>query len=310
VTIRQHSQFDDAVGVDLPCPACGQGIPIRPCEIPDHEYKIPFRACFSQCDNCGSVYQTPMPTTESLAGFYPENYHSYASGGLLMRMRLDMRIRRVATLLGKNDSFLDFGCGNGAFLYRAAEKLPGRNFYGYEISGKREVVTSSDGSVTIVKGDIQDLWELLPQCRLITINHAIEHLPSPEKTVRELFKKLTDGGFFEGQTPAADSLERRVFKSRWSGYHAPRHTVVFSRKGLEILLSRIGFTNIEITPAFNPAALAVSIGSAFHGPGPGVVIRQGFSWLFLLGLGTVTAPIDLWSGASGVIDFRASKASS
>lgn len=309
MSIRHQSRVDDPAEIDPPCPACRQGMPVRPLEIPDHEYEIPFRACYSQCDGCGSLYQTPMPTMAELASFYPRDYHSYTSAGLLTRIRLDMRIRRVAALLGKDDAFLDFGCGNGAFLYRAAKKLPGRRFFGYEIGGKREIVTSSDGAVTIVKGAIQDLWELLPQCRLIAINHAIEHLPSPEEAVRELFERLTDGGFIEGQTPAADSLERRVFKSRWSGYHAPRHTVVFSRDGLGSLLSRVGFSKVEITPAFNPAALAVSIGSAFHGPGPGVVMRKGYYWLFLLGLGTVFAPVDLWFGASGIIDFRASKVS-
>lgn len=244
---------------------------------------------------------------ETLASFYPKDYHSYASGGFLTRIRLDMRIRRVEALLGKDDSVLDFGCGKGAFLYRAAEKLPGRRFFGYEISDKREVFISSDGAITIVRGDVRDLWDLLPQCRLITINHTIEHLPSPEETVNQLFEKLMDGGLIEGQTPAADSLEHRVFKTRWSGFHAPRHTVIFSRNGLRSLLSRVGFSNVEITPAFNPAGLAVSIGSAFHGPGAGVVIRQGYYWLLLLGLGTVLAPVDLLSGASGIIDFRASK---
>ena len=117
-------------------------------------------------------------------------------------------------------------------MYWASKKFPGRRFFGYEISDKREIIKSNDGAVTIVKGDIQDFWGLLPQCRLITINHAIEHLPSPEKTVGALFERLMDGGIIEGQTPAADSLERKLFKNGWSGYHAPRHTVIFSRDGL------------------------------------------------------------------------------
>jgi len=299
---------DKSEQLDSVCPACREGSPIRLRAIDDHEYAIPFRASYGECDNCCSLYQVPMPSLEALAGFYPANYHSYTSTGLLTRIRLDMRIRRVANFVQADECFLDFGCGNGAFLYRAAEKLPGRRFFGYEISDRREVSTTQDGAVTIVKGNIQDLWEVLPSCRLITINHAIEHLPEPGITVRSLYDSLVVGGILEGQTPVADSLERRVFGTRWSGYHAPRHTVIFSRAGLKALLAGLGFADIEITGAFNPAALAVSLGSSLHGSGPGTIARQGFYWLILLALGAALAPIDLSCRAPGIMDFRATRA--
>lgn len=294
---------------DKACPACCQGAPTSPREVVDREYGVPFTASYWECDSCRSLYQIPMPSLEKLASFYPVKYHAYSSDGLLTRIRLDMRIRRVADKVQADECFLDFGCGNGAFLYRAAEKLPGRRFFGYEISDQREVTTSDDGAVTIVKGDIQDLWDVLPLCRLITINHAIEHLPEPEVTVRSLYEKLIVGGILEGQTPVADSLERRVFGKRWSGYHAPRHTVVFSRRGLGSLLTRIGFADVEITGAFNPAALAVSLGSIMQGAGPSEIARQGLYWLFLLGLGTALAPIDLYCRAPGIMNFRATRVS-
>ena len=294
--------------LDNACPACRQGTPTSPCEVADLEYGITFTASYWECDNCASLYQIPMPSLETLASFYPANYHAYNSDGLLTRIRLDMRIRRVADFVREDECFLDFGCGNGAFLYRAAEKLPGHRFFGYEISDRREVNTSDDGAVTIVKGDLQDLWDVLPPCRLITINHAIEHLPEPEETVRSLYEKLLVGGILEGQTPVADSLERRVFGKLWSGYHAPRHTVIFSRAGLNALLTRLGFADVEITGAFNPAALAVSLGSTLHGAGPSEIARQGVYWLFLLGLAAALAPIDLFCRAPGVMDFRATRA--
>lgn len=291
------------------CPACRQGKTGRSWEVPDHEYGVSFNARYGQCDSCDTLYQTPMPSLAMLASFYPEHYHSYVSDGLVTRTRLDMRIRRIEPLLGDGDAFLDFGCGNGAFLYRAAEKLPGRRFFGYEISDVHEVTVSEDEAVTIVKGNIDGLWDILPPCRLVTINHAIEHLPSPEDTVAALFDCLIHGGFLEGQTPAADSLERKVFHSCWSGFHAPRHTVIFSRAGLHALLARVGFTDVSVTSAFNPAALAVSVGAALHGHGPSSLERRGLYWLFLLGVGTALAPVDLLSGAPGIIDFRASKSS-
>ena len=31
---------------------------------------MPFRACYSECDACGTLYQTPMPALDALADFY------------------------------------------------------------------------------------------------------------------------------------------------------------------------------------------------------------------------------------------------
>lgn len=294
---------------DNACPACGEGSPVNPRAVTDHEYGILFCASYGECDHCGSLYQIPMPSLEALASFYPADYHSYNSKGLLTQIRLNMRVRRIATLVRPEESFLDFGCGNGAFLRYAAAKIPGRRYFGYEISDRREIQTTEDGSVTIVKGNLQDLWDLLPPCRLITINHAIEHLPEPEVTVHSLYEKLIIGGFLEGQTPSTNSLERRVFGKFWSGYHAPRHTVIFSRAGLQALLTRLKFADIKITGAFNPAALAVSFGSVLNGSGSSVIRRRGAYWLFLLGLGAALGPIDLCSRAPGVINFRATRVS-
>ena len=160
--------------------------------------------------------------------------------------------------------------------------------------------------MTIVKGRPDDLFARLPLCSLITLNHVIEHLPSPQSIVNRLVDRLLPGGAFEGQTPAADSLERRVFGTRWSGYHAPRHTVVFSQSGLRQMLTRTGLREVSTTGAANPAALAVSIGSLAHS-GPGRIRRHGLKWLSLLAVAAILAPVDLLCRKPGVMDFAAFK---
>jgi hypothetical protein len=111
----------------------------------------------------------------------------------------------------------------------------------------------------------------------------------------------------EGQTPAADSLERRVFRGAWSGYHAPRHTVVFSRRGLKVILKAARLSDPKVTAAFNPAGIAVSLASLRHGNHPGVVRRNGPAWLTYLGLATALAPLDLLSGSPGIVNYAAVK---
>lgn len=249
-----------------------------------------------------------MPDGARLSSFYPADYHSMGRRGWLAKLRSDLRIRRLMSQLAGGGPILDHGCGDGSFLDRAAERMPGRMLYGYEISDRSSVTERCDGRVTIIRGSDEDLFRVLPECRLITMNHVIEHLPDPLQTLSELRRRLLPGGVLEGQTPAAGSLEHRVFGARWSGYHAPRHTVVFSPAGLTSLLARAGLEHVEVGGAFNPAGIAVSLASMLQpANASGRIARKGPLWLFWLGLSAALAPLDLLSGAPGIINFRTQK---
>lgn len=289
------------------CPACGARENDGRRSVPDHEYGLTHRARYTRCRACGSEFQAPMPDLAMLASWYPPSYHSMAGGGRLLEIRHDLRLRRFARLLDGDGALLDYGCGDGSFLVHAARKLSPRPLYGYEIADRAERIVLADGAATILRGSFADLMRELPACRLIAMNHVVEHLPDPLGVVSALAERLLPGGLFEGQTPAAGCLEQRLLGARWSGYHAPRHTVVFSPAGLRRLCERAGLVDVSVRGAFNPAGLALSLGSIAHGDRPGVIPRQGLRWLALLGLGTALAPVDLFCGAPAVVDFAARK---
>lgn len=278
--------------------------------VPDHEYGVPFVATYARCERCGTEAQAPMPDDATLASFYPPTYHSMRADGLLVRMRNDVRWKRLASLLDPacEGVLLDYGCGEGQFLRHVAQRDPSVRLFGYEIAGERSVATDLDGRLTIVRGSLDDLLDVLPPCALITMNHVIEHLPDPVDTVSRLAARLAPGGVFEGQTPAAGSLEHRVFGTRWSGYHAPRHTVVFSPDGLSRALTRAGLEAPSVRGTFNPAGLALSLASLRHDDRPSTLTREGGAWFFWLGLASGLSVVDRFSGAPAVVDFDARKA--
>jgi len=295
----------ESAGIE--CPACGaRGLGERR-SVPDHEYGLAHRACYTRCGACASEFQTPMPDLAALASWYPPSYHSMGGGSRLLEIRHDLRLRRLGRLLDGEGALLDYGCGDGGFLVHASRKLSPRPLYGYEIADRPERIVLADGAVTIIRGSFADLLRELPACRLIAMNHVVEHLPDPLAVVRMLAERLLPGGLFEGQTPAAGCLEQRLLGARWSGYHAPRHTVVFSPAGLRRLCERAGLVEISVRGAFNPAGLALSLGSIPHGDAPGVIPRRGLRWLALLGIGAALAPVDFLSGAPAVVDFSARK---
>jgi SAM-dependent methyltransferase len=288
------------------CPACEAPAAGAAAEVPDHEYGLAYCARYAHCGNCGTLFQEPMPSLQELARFYPPDYHSMTHAGLLSAIRNHVRIARLEKLAPREGAILDYGCGDGAFLVQAARRMSGRPLWGFEIAERAEKTVLAGGAVTVVKGSLRDLLAVVPECGLITLNHVIEHLPDPGATVSALVERLAPGGVFEGQTPAADSLERAVFGVRWSGYHAPRHTVVFSRAGLCRLLERCGLTGAVTQAAFNPAGLAVSLASLPHHQG-GRIRRSGLTWLLFLALAGMLGPVDLLSGRPGVVNFCARK---
>lgn len=290
------------------CPACGSPKRERSFHVPDHEYNLRHRTEYALCADCGTLVQTPIPDLEQLSAYYPAEYHSFGAGGLLARLKDRARLRRLKSFAhAERAVILDYGCGDGRFIKEAARQTSGWAFWGFELAARKEHHVAPDGRVTIIRGTLDDLLGELPPCDLITMNHVIEHLPDPLGVLTALHARTADRGVMEGQTPAADSLERKVFRTRWSGFHAPRHTVVFSRSGLKQVLTKAGFRDPRVTPAFNPAGIAVSLASLPHGDNPGTIRRQGPGWLMYVAAAAACHPIERLSGSPGIVNYVARK---
>ena len=292
----------------VPCPACGSTRSETSFRVPDHEYDVGRTAEYGLCADCGTLQQKPIPDLEELAAFYPADYHSFGAAGLLGGLKDSARLRRLRSFVDADHAvILDYGCGDGRFIKEAARRTSGWVFWGFEMAAHKQHYVAPDGRVTIVRGSIADLLADLPPCDVITMNHVIEHLPDPLAVLTTLHGRMSPGGIMEGQTPAADSLERQVFRTKWSGFHAPRHTVVFSRRGLKQILTTAGFRDPQVTPAFNPAGIAVSLASLPHGDNPGTIKRQGASWLMYVGAAAALHPIERLSGSPGIVNYAARK---
>ncbi|MEI9939929.1 MAG: class I SAM-dependent methyltransferase [Pseudomonadota bacterium] len=247
-----------------------------------------------------------MPDESQLGGYYPPSYHSMTDGGWLMRRRRAMRVSRLAKLTGTEPTVvLDYGCGNGSFLVTASRQLSQHRYVGFEYSEEASRQELEGGKVLIVRGQLRHLTDELEgvgKVGVLIMNHVVEHLPDPSAVMRALAPHMAERAIFDGQTPNADSLEHRIFGTRWSGYHAPRHTVVFSRSGLFEFMSRHGYSDIAIRGAFNPAGVAVSLGTLPQ-RAEGLIVRKGASWFALVAVASALMPIDLISGFPGMINF-------
>ena len=284
------------------CPACLQNKTKNRIKVPDFEYGLPYSAEYFECDHCATNFQKPMPSLKKISSYYPKNYHSFKSLGILKVIRSWMRLIGLKKFININDKILDFGCGNGDFLFFASKSFPKCMFYGYEISPKNEIKKYNQERVVIIKGSIDFLMRKIPEVKIISMNHTIEHLIDPERVLKKLKKRIKIGGIIDGQTPASDSFEKSLFKKYWSGFHSPRHTVIFSRSGLKDLTLRAGMRKIIIKPAFNPASYAVSFHSYLFKNKK--IARKGLIWFIFIIIGSFFSIFDLILLSSGVINFR------
>jgi SAM-dependent methyltransferase len=293
------------------CHACYATEAIRNCSVADYEYNMERAPVdYAQCARCLSFTQTPMPSMSELAAAYPAAYHSFGSRSFIARRRQSMRVDRLKTFFSRGDVpvVLDYGCGQGNFLLTLCEHFDTGVFYGFEIADEDSVETLLDGRVVIFRGRIESHADRLPLFDIITMNHVIEHLPEPMETLKFLSQKLKVGGVFEGQTPNADSLEQRIFGEKWSGFHSPRHTVIFSKQAMELCLESVGFTDIRVSSGFNPAALAVSLGSLPQDhSAPSGIRREGNMWLLTVLVALPFALADSFLAKAGIMNFSALK---
>ena len=86
------------------------------------------------------------------------------------------------------------------------------------------------------------------------LNHVLEHLTDPKRTLREIHRILKSDGILYLTLPNTGSLNFWLFQENWYGLDAPRHVVSYCPKALRFLCSTTGFEIVEIrfqSGAFN-----------------------------------------------------------
>ncbi|WP_323753988.1 class I SAM-dependent methyltransferase [Marinobacter sp.] len=159
------------------------------------------------------------------------------------RLKLDYYNRHLTPRnVGKPGKLLDIGCGNGAFLSRAAEM--GWQAKGCEIDPKAVSACHSIG-LDVLEGDA-----FCPELKeqsfdVITMSHVIEHVHDQQALLQRTYDLLRPGGWLWLATPNPQSIGKKISGTAWHALHPPYHLCITSQTILIDWLKDKGFTTIH-----------------------------------------------------------------
>lgn len=154
------------------------------------------------CRSCGFIAYVPRPSSEALDAKYRflQEHEQSIGGSAASPMGQDMDHRRAertyATIRpyirNHPASVLDFGGGDGKLLapfYRRGNDCMLVDYNMRPLPGVRKVGDTLDAVPEDVKFDV------------ILCSHVLEHVSDPGQTLRQLARRLTDGGVIYGEVP-------------------------------------------------------------------------------------------------------------
>jgi len=231
---------------------------------------------------------SPRPVAEELVKFYPEeDYYAYRIGAqreprletwlkrlvresfygyppladsrpprlwwrwLLWPLR--SRLRHIPPYV-PGGRLLDVGCGAGDYLDVVSSL--GWEPYGVDINSKAiEICQTRMPRGQFFLGHLDNARFPDDFFDVVNLSHVLEHMDSPTKTLQEVWRILKQEGLVLIHVPNADGMHARLFRENWFPWELPRHLVHFSPATIKVLVSKVGFEQIEIL--FHPTAYAL-----------------------------------------------------
>lgn len=208
------------------------------------------------CQDCGSYFQNPPPANPD--DFYDEGYYSGASEYSYRDEREqykhdkyvhNSRLKNIKKTT-KSGKLLDIGCSFGGFVKSA---LSFYDAYGLDVSPFAVKAGNQWlNEIRLYHGTIEEnlLSGNLKQneYQVVTMFEVAEHLLNPRKLFSEIYELLSPNGLLIIQTANFDAWQAKNLGLDYN-YFMPGHLIYYTARGLEFLLSDLGYS---IQKAYTP----------------------------------------------------------
>lgn len=216
---------------------------------------------FGVCIGCGSLRVLDKIDYKNM--YAKRDSSNYPSAGNSIFVYLKQWYLRkaanslLASIAAPTAKILDYGCGGGEFA-NAVHARGLVSVHACDMQAERPQTLSPEVKYSSIPN-----IEATGPFDIILMRHVLEHIESPQSTLKELACHLAPQGQIIIEVPYSRSLFRRLLGSRWPGYFFPFHVHVFSEQGLRVLASRCGFVVNDVSPCNTPVFGVFLMGLGF-----------------------------------------------
>jgi 2-polyprenyl-3-methyl-5-hydroxy-6-metoxy-1,4-benzoquinol methylase len=192
------------------------------------------------CASCGTIQKilTHQQYLDLNPSYDPGAYLDSASREEIERfLRVDDATRVIKQVLGRRPadsstaakpSFLDVGCGMGAYLL-AAQRL-GFDVMGFEPSADHAYVATKHLHLKVASDYFSPQRTGGRTFDLIMLSHVLEHIYQPKQFLHDLISVLKPGGTMIVITPNSDSIVARATGTLWPMLKPVDHVTMLCAK--------------------------------------------------------------------------------
>jgi SAM-dependent methyltransferase len=175
-------------------------------------------------------------------------------------------------------ALIDIGCGNGAALTNFSRALPGWSMHGTELSdAPLEALRALPNFGGFYK---EPPGKLTKRFDIITMIHALEHMPDPLETLVEAAQLLNPGGRMFVEIPNVETSIFDLLIADHMMHFSPAHLgYLAQRAGLDATILRDDVLPKEITMLASKGAGSRPLPDPKHGA---ALVRKHVNWLLRL----------------------------
>lgn len=175
------------------------------------------------CPKCHCLQIETVPN--DLGKYYSNNYLSFTTPDTACNLIEHKKEERI----------LDVGCGTGAWLCALA-KEGYVNLVGCDPYVKEDL--QYDNGVKIYKRTIHEMEDEFDR---IVLNDSFEHMTDPHEVMESIHRLLRPNGVVRIAVPIFPNIAYDAFGTNWFQLDAPRHIVLYSKQGIEMLARQHNF---------------------------------------------------------------------
>ena len=223
------------------CPLCGKA-PVRP-------WHREGRWTVVRCRGCGLLRTWPPPDRATLGSLYgSKDYYEDRSMGAASEAAWVDRAREIVESLPRRPaSVLDFGAGEGHLVH--ALRRRGLVAEGVEpFPAGRQAARERYGIELLEEPPVHGRFDL------VTLVHALEHVPEPVATLARLAERLAPGGQVFIEVPNVASVDMHRSSRRREILDLPVHLFHFAPRTLVRVIEKAGLKTLDLRLS-NPDAL-------------------------------------------------------